>query len=66
MNETQRFEKGIDFKPFTSTTFTHVPGANNASLHGGFAIKYLNDGTAILYYLYANAGLRAYKLTPKP
>ena len=66
MNETQRFEKGIDFKPFTSTTFTHVPGANNASLHGGFAIKYLNDGTAILYYLYSNSGLRAYKLTPKP
>lgn len=66
MNETQRFENGIDFKPFTSTTFTHVPGANNASLHGGFAIKHLTDGTAILYYLYSNAGLRAYKLSPKP
>lgn len=66
MTESQRFEAGIiDFKPFTSPTFPQNAGAANSSPHSGFAFKQNADGTAILYYLFANSGIRAYKLTPK-
>lgn len=66
LNESQRFEEGIiDFKPFTSPTFPQNAGAANTSPHSGFAIKHNADGTSVLYYLFANSGIRAYKLTPK-
>ena len=60
MTEAQRFEKDIDFKPFTSPIFPQNAGAANTSPHSGFSIKHNDDGTAILYYVYANAGIRAY------
>ncbi len=63
MTESQRFDEGIDFKPFQSTVFA-VEGTGNVSPHIGFSFKQNADGTGILYYLYANSGLRAYKLTP--
>jgi len=66
MTEAERFEAGIEFKPFTSPTFPHNGGAANTTPHSGFSIKYNDDGTAILYYVFANSGIRAYKLTPKP
>ncbi len=64
MNETQRFDAGIEFKPFQSPTFP-VETTGNTTPHLGFSFKQNSDGTAILYYLYANSGLRAYKLTKK-
>lgn len=67
MNKDQRFEAEItDFKPFQSPSFPKSTPNNNVSPHLGFSFKQNEDGTAILYYLYANSGLRAYKLTPKP
>jgi hypothetical protein len=65
MSEAQRFENGIDFKPFTSPAFPQNAGAANITASAGFSIKYNADGTAILYYVFANSGIRAYKLTPK-
>ena len=63
MTESQRFDDGINFKPFQSTAFTSETVAN-VSPHLGFSFKQNADGTGILYYLYSNSGLRAYKLTP--
>lgn len=65
MNEEQRFENGIEFKPFTSPSFPSNAGVANVSPYISFSIKQNDDGTAILYYLFANSGIRAYKLTPK-
>ncbi len=64
MNETERFDAGLEFKPFQSVTFP-VESTGNISPHVGFSFKQNTDGTGILYYLYANSGLRAYKLTKK-
>lgn len=63
MSDSQRFEEGIDFKPFQSNVF-RVEDTPNTTPHLGFSFKQHEDGTATLYYLYANSGLRAYKLTP--
>lgn len=65
MDATKRFENGIEFKPFSSPTFPVTNGQPNISPYLGFTIKYNEDESAILYYLYANSGIRAYKLTPK-
>ncbi|MEJ5963494.1 hypothetical protein [Pedobacter immunditicola] len=63
LTESQRFDEGIDFKPFQSVVFP-VETVGNTTPHIGFSFKQNADGTGILYYLYANSGLRAYKLTP--
>jgi len=62
MNEAQRFEAGINFKPFAAPQFPWV--ASNASATSGFAFKQNEDGTGVLYHVFTNAGVRAYKLIP--
>ncbi|MGV3642059.1 MAG: DUF5018 domain-containing protein [Adhaeribacter sp.] len=65
MNETQRFEKEINFKPYSSTVFNHNKTPNDGAL-AGLELKVLPGGkTALFYFLHGNSGIRAYKLTAK-
>lgn len=64
MNEAQRFEAGINFKPFAAPQFLWVSGQSNTNATSGFAFKQNEDGTGVLYHVFTNAGVRAYKLIP--
>lgn len=63
MSKEDRARNRIQFLQYESETFRHFSGfGTNVSMVGGIDVKYLENGNVILYFMYDNAGIKAYEL----